>query len=268
LVELLVVIAIIAVLIGLLLPAVQKVREAASRASCQNNLKQIGLALHNFYSANDRFPKNDPRSWILDCLPFAEQFDVQNWDPLIRTELKLLKCPSAPYRKTTLEALTWYAATGHSNRWGAGDGVITFGSNPSPGRRMADITDGSSNTTVVGERPPTPDGAAGSYSSLGVDNTWSAIGTFTYCAYADRMYDGSAHCPANAPFGPPAGADNFCNFNHFNSFHTGGANFLFADGSVRFLPYAIGANNPALGKSVLEALVTISGGEVVSASDY
>jgi len=124
LIELLVVIAIIAVLIGLLVPAVQKVREAANRMSCQNNLKQLALSLLNYESTRGEFPLSKrafkssafpeaaQRSWIPDVLPFIEQGTVmanfnlaENWwidsatsqnGTLSRTRIKLLQCPSTP----------------------------------------------------------------------------------------------------------------------------------------------------------------------------
>jgi prepilin-type N-terminal cleavage/methylation domain-containing protein len=188
LIELLVVIAIIAILIGLLLPAVQKVREAAARSTCQNNMKQLGLALHNHESAVGFLPSSIrpagptplPRiSWIVQTLPYIEQDNMRkNYDtnstwvsptnlPTTSQKIKILLCPSSPNGERKdgdpqtnvwdVVAVTDYAAsTGvpafvtSVNFTGANQpGILE--KNKTPGNRINEVSDGLSNTLAVVE---------------------------------------------------------------------------------------------------------------------
>jgi prepilin-type N-terminal cleavage/methylation domain-containing protein/prepilin-type processing-associated H-X9-DG protein len=303
LIELLVVIAIIAVLIGLLLPAVQKVREAAARIKCANNLKQVALACHNYHDAAGRFPtstlynaaedQNAPNwSFLARLLPYIEQDNlyVQARIPFntiaqsqaqIVSQINTFLCPSDPVTNrgpsdldpcdgnlpagvTNIKGVTganWGGGPpGSSTWWGTdprwvnsdqsgnysgidfGDGIFWdqdnfLGDNRTV--RIQDITDGTSNTLLLGE-------ALGSKT---VDNIWChALDAVATCAI-----DPNGTRPDGTDYDP----DDWVNVYGFSSLHPGGLQFAFADGSVHFLSNDIP-------RQVYRALATRAGGEVVS----
>jgi prepilin-type N-terminal cleavage/methylation domain-containing protein/prepilin-type processing-associated H-X9-DG protein len=283
LIELLVVIAIIAILIGLLVPAVQNVRSAAARLQCQNNLKQMGLALHNYHDANQHLPPprgthlgsthvfTEFRGWMCEILPDLEQDNLARemyTDPwyngffsTFNTPVKAYLCPSDPRNLLAVApgsgALTSYVGvTGSDNDVNAQFNGPTNGmfNVSSGGVRLTDVSDGTSNTLLVGERPPTTDLNIGWWGASDYDNLLS-----TRQLYGDIF--GAPGCVLPGLYGPgrlngPCNGDG----NHFWSFHTGGGNWVFADGSVHFLPYSASA--------LTVPLASRNGGEVVDLGAY
>jgi prepilin-type N-terminal cleavage/methylation domain-containing protein/prepilin-type processing-associated H-X9-DG protein len=295
LIEFLVVIAIIAVLIGLLLPAVQKAREAANRMSCQNNLKQIGLALHGYHDTYGRFPALDfayangyylkgadtSNDWDFDGYPWRVKPYLEQQNATIGSVIASYFCPSDPRNALSSfgEGLTSYPSTcstdvagPYRNGFGASDnydGIIvgdTYRNTASgwqyvpPARITTEsITDGTSNTIMVCERPPRSDSDFGWWAWGYLDTTTPVQRNLA----ADLAVPG---CPLPAIFKKGSLADP-CSFNAPWSFHDGGANSLFSDGHVAFFDYAVATTMTTSGNSLLQALSSRAGGEIVSV-DY
>ncbi len=280
LIELLVVIAIIAILIGLLLPAVQKVREAAARTKCQNNLKQIGIALHGYHDSYQFFPRGgyattapnftDPikLSWGASVLPWLEQNnlfetirgDLPYTDPLNQlpgsTVVGIFLCPSSAAPSTLKKSddvtspSTYHYAR---NDYGALNGERALrgpiaSNNPERGvlimasnLSFADVTDGTSQTILVGEAPE------------GVHALWISVHNVF-----DQSAPVSMRTSSTSPYVSCTLPGIFCDFGQeISSYHPGGAQTVFADGSVHFL-------SSTLDLLTLAALCSRSGGEVVS----
>jgi prepilin-type N-terminal cleavage/methylation domain-containing protein/prepilin-type processing-associated H-X9-DG protein len=293
LMELLVVIAIIAVLIGMLLPAVQKAREAANRMQCASNLKNVGLALHNFHDTNGKFPPsriypgpfpeagvaatNVWHGWGVFILPFIEQTALAkvkyDWNvpcsdpvnlPVASTQLKILQCPSAkPDRVQTFDAWAWggraactdYAPTEAVDSVLARMRLIDTVSNyrgvmsQNSMTRLRDITDGTSNTLLFVEVAGRP--RRWRVGHAGPDQTVDGgpwVAALNAIVVMGATPDGVSR--------PGPCALNCSNDSEIYSFHAGGANSVFADGSVHFL-------KTGLDIRILARLITRAGREVV-----
>ncbi|MBX3417478.1 MAG: DUF1559 domain-containing protein [Pirellulaceae bacterium] len=285
LIELLVVVAIIGVLVGITLPAVQMVREAARRTQCANNLKQVATALHNFESARGHLPTGitefgavpyGSTTFLVPLLPYVEQQNL--WDQAMidygfdpspflshlgmRTVVPTYQCPSDPEsgkvqwtHQNRIVTTTSYLGVNGTN-YTTRDGVFFLNSKT----RMRDITDGASNTLMIGERPPSPDLWYGWwYAGFGRDGSGSPdmiLGVRELNPPVPGITTYLESCPPG-PYDYVKGRmGEMCSTLHFWSYHPGGANFALCDGSIRLIPYT--AND------ILPALATRAGNEVVN----
>jgi prepilin-type processing-associated H-X9-DG protein len=282
-VEFLTVLGVLSLLMSLLIPAIQHVRAAADKMICASRLRQLGVALHHYHADNDRLPpgytsikpqEQFPRmSWHARLLPYIEEDNL--WKGTVAayaldrfafnvpphlgftTPIKLYGCPAderlskpQPTLNNRTPALTSYVGVlGTDYRFT--DGVLYKDSRT----KLGHIYDGTSNTIMVGERPPSADNFYGWwYAGFGQNGTGSLD---MLLGARERNFGGGT--TAGLPPGPyafgPGRIDNLADVFHFWSLHPSGAHFLFADGSTHFVSYDV---SPTL----IPALATRSGGEV------
>jgi prepilin-type N-terminal cleavage/methylation domain-containing protein/prepilin-type processing-associated H-X9-DG protein len=261
LIELLVVIGIISTLIGLLVPAVQKVRDTANRVRCANNLRQMGLACHNYhdtmgslppgYLATAAYPDTTPGwGWAAFLLPYIEQRSIHDQidfnqplasSPICQIVIPLYLCPAdlvppQPFAITdaTFTTIAWAAPCSYAATVGqdasevdapTGDGVFYRNSQT----RFSDITDGLSNTVFLGDRAWSQTQGAwagapnGAVTRAGILNAWpNATGPAQCLILAHNNW-------INISTDADGGLDDF------SSNHANGANILFGDGAVHFI---------------------------------
>lgn len=291
LIELLVVIAIIAILVALLLPAVQQAREAARRSSCKNNLKQIGLALHNYHDTHRVFPPGflEGHGWTSSTfiLPFVEQaplyeqlgvngrIDLADATilSLAQQPLSVFLCPSSPepnqYQNPDIPvvvggttyrvAVSNYLPISGNNDlrcWSSKTGQNgLFFSNSAI--KFRDITDGTSNTFAYTERTTIKVGRGGTWAAVRTDagsNPAYFCGTNGFEALRDGLV-------------PTRNGWSVINGSGYqfgpSSLHTGGAHFVMADGAVRFVSENIDAGRNTAPLSTYQKLGVRNDGEVV-----
>ncbi|CAN5607920.1 DUF1559 domain-containing protein [soil metagenome] len=294
LIELLVVIAIIAILIGLLLPAVQKVREAAAKAKCQNNLKQLGLGLNNYHGNFNGCPygctnaKTAPTyspQWVKKLFPYMELADISTygggsttqWNADVASKnQKVLTCES-----DSRNGKTWSTSFGSS---GGGWGLSwyypfdrkTLGDNAGPivvsdvdvhSVKFANITDGLSQTWFMAERAPDDTLFWGWWDYPTLPDTRSAARMSP--VFHSSGINGTCQDPA-IPRTLLGFERDACSYNAANSGHIGGFSSVQCDGSVRFNRYnglnKVVQTTPIV-TTLIEAMVTKNGGEVFNANN-
>jgi prepilin-type processing-associated H-X9-DG protein len=273
-IEAITVVAIVFVLFALTMSAVQRMRDASCQADCRNRMRQVAMALHSYVSRNGYFPpgcnsdtheyQQPYMSWHVRILPDMEQSTL--YDDAIKsfsqdrvfyhrpphwhaeTVFKTYGCPSDIRTQELIyqsngkgHGLTSYLGA-NGTRASKSDGVLYLNSSV----RFSDITDGTTNTLLIGERPPSTDLIFGWwYAGWGQDK--NGEGDMILGTRVLNNENRSPECSVGPHLFKAGNLKNQCDFLHFWSTHSGGANFAFADGSVRFLRYSANEILPALG---------------------
>lgn len=279
LIELLVVIALVGILLSLTAAAAQHVRATSRRAACQNQMRQIGLALHGYHDSQGGLPPRRGRyrtlSWMGYILPQIDHgalwsqtvaaFQIEQipfYDPPHvghSTPIRLYVCPMD---SRLLEPLTdqYGVKAAYGSYVGIRGSDHPDGIFGQPGIRLDEIRDGTSQTIMVGERPPPESLLAGRWYTSSYNSTWGLYrGPETTMNVLSVPWLGDPVCISNGYSFSFGRLDNPCDRYHLWSLHPNGANFVFADGSVRFMSYSVAP--------ILPALATRSGGEPVVVPD-